>query len=153
MSTMFIFLLGFVIGTIIVVGLSFTFDRTPSKELRVIALRAYGSRQHIGDSRDTNVTESNGMEAQEGQAEDDLPWGKGDEEEVPDGFLTSHTSQDEEEGDLTDFCDSCQWKHAEFNCKKRVDWEMSVYGLTEEAAKRANLKHCTTPTSVEEGGP
>jgi len=146
LNTMCIFLLGFVIGTIIIVGVSFTFDRTPSEELRVIALRAHGSRQHIGDSRDTNVAESNDMEAQKGQAEDD-------EEEVPDGFLTSHTSQDEEEGDLIDFCDSCQWKQAEFNCKKRVDWEVSVYGLTEEAAKRANLKHCTTPTSVEEGGP
>ena len=61
-----IFILGFVLGTILIVAVSFAFDRNPSKEIEKIALRSHGGRQPpIGDSRDDNIgTEEENQEGE-----------------------------------------------------------------------------------------
>mmetsp|Transcript_16397 Transcript_16397/g.35449 ORF Transcript_16397/g.35449 Transcript_16397/m.35449 type:complete len:283 (+) Transcript_16397:71-919(+) len=58
-STIGIFLLGFVIGTIVIVGLSFSFDRTPSQELRMVG---FGFRGIGTNSSDTEYDEGEGPE-------------------------------------------------------------------------------------------
>lgn len=53
-----IFLLGVLIGIILTVALSFTFNRTPSEELEIIALRSHNGHQPpIGDSLDSDNME------------------------------------------------------------------------------------------------
>jgi len=147
LSTTCTFLIGFVVGTILIVGLSFTFDRTPSQELREIKIRAH-LRKPKGDVKGSDGTNI---------------W------DVSEGSLASNKSHDEDnssmtieeaEGvDLSDFCDECLWKHTAFSCKKRVEWEEEKYHITEVVAKRANMNHCSSHTksivkenSVEEGG-
>lgn len=142
MSTSCMFFLGFLLGTIIVVGASFMVDKTPSQELREMELHAH-LRSHPG--KGGNETDT-GKEASGGL----LVWDptQGDAVDVPAG--------QEEEEDLSEFCERCQWKHMPFNCKERVQWEMEQYGMTEEEAKRSNLKHCLPPPSTPEaavGGP
>ena len=164
-SSKCIFILGFVLGTILIVAVSFTFDRNPSKEIEKIALRSHGGRQPpIGDSRDDNIGVE---EAELGEEEDSLDEGiSGDTGETYDD-----EGDDEDEGDEADevdveaveddlatwakktgWCDHCQWKHATFSCQQRVEWEMTQYEMTEREAKEANLAHCTSPDGKSPNG-
>jgi hypothetical protein len=58
LGTKCIFLLGVFIGIFLIVAVSFTFNRTPSEELEIIALRSHNGHQpSIGDSLDSDNME------------------------------------------------------------------------------------------------
>jgi len=154
-----IFLLGIAVGIGFIVGGSFAFEGT-SDDLREIALRTHGSRHHIEDSLDGDTTGSDEIEIPEDEMESEK------EETVEDATANeadiafqqednaSEASEEEEEEldlDIADFCWTCQWKYTNFNCKKRVEWEMEFYKISEELAMSSNLKHCINFSSADGG--
>ena len=56
--------------------------------------------------------------------------------------------------ELVNWCSSCKWKNEWFDCKKRVEWEMEQYKISEREAMKSNIEHCRqpTPAAVDEGG-
>lgn len=138
-----VFALGFVFGTFVIVGLSFTFDRTPAQEFREMQMRAH-LRKPAGEGTKGSLPPQVGGELGMSHDEGAAPAVEDGEEEIP----------------LSEFCPRCKWKCTPFNCKERVQWEMESYDLSEEEAMRANMKHCTLPSPSNcgekeggEGGP
>lgn len=49
----------------------------------------------------------------------------------------------EKELGLENWCGGCKWLNMGFNCDKRVSYMMEQYGISEVAAKEANIEHCS----------
>mmetsp|Transcript_4026 Transcript_4026/g.6644 ORF Transcript_4026/g.6644 Transcript_4026/m.6644 type:complete len:145 (+) Transcript_4026:182-616(+) len=50
----------------------------------------------------------------------------------------------EQELGLDKFCPGCQYKKMPFTCQTRVEWMMSSYSITEQAAKESVIEGCHT---------
>ena len=136
-----IFILGFILGSIVIISVSFYFDRSPREELNILStgLRGQDGQDNTNNNNTSDITAID--QATQDDQSSETPESSIKQEEVD--FLVE---QDLKE--IANFCGHCRWKTATFNCYERVKWEMDTYQLTELEAKMANIKHCekTSPT-------
>ena len=127
-----IFSFGFILGSMVIVSISFYFDRTPRDELNILTVGLRGHDTINNSSEVSGIIPQNEPEQESSISKEEVD------------FLVQ-----QDLSEIETFCGHCNWKQvAGVTCDKRVKWEMEEYHLTEIEAKRANIQDCEVTTET-----
>ena len=103
-----IFILGFILGSVVIVSVSFYFNRSPRDELNILTVGLRGHDTTNNSSEISGIIRENEPDEQESLVS---------KEEIE--FLVQ-----QDLSEIETFCGHCQWKQvAGVTCDKRVKWE------------------------------